>query len=50
MDGATFRQVVDQDGIEAYIRKYWELAVTQRNAHFIISDIEDTVSISKIAS
>lgn len=50
MDGATFRQVVDQDGIEAYIRKYWELAVTQRNAHFIISDIEDTTSISKIAS
>lgn len=49
MDGATFRQVVDQDGIEAYIRKYWELAVTQRNAHGILKDIEDTIAISKIA-
>lgn len=49
MDGAVFRQVVDKDAIEGYIRKYWELATTQRNAHGLLGDIEDTITISKIA-
>lgn len=43
MDGATFDRITAQDGIEGYIRKYWNLIWTQRNAHAVIEDVEDVV-------
>lgn len=49
MDGAMFDRVVDKDAVEGYIRKYWQVAFTQRNAHGLLGDIEDTITISKIA-
>lgn len=49
MDGATFDRIVDKDGIEGYIRKYWQVICVQRNAHGILEDIEDIGVIDRIA-
>lgn len=46
-DGAQFDRVVGQDAIEGYIRKYWNMAFTQRNAHAVIEDIEDIATINR---
>lgn len=49
MDGAVFDRVVDKDAIEGYIRKYWNLAWFQRNAHAVIEDLNDIGTIDKVA-
>lgn len=46
-DGAQFDRVVGKDAIEGYIRKYWNMAATQRNAHAMIADIEDITTINR---
>jgi hypothetical protein len=46
-DGVQFDRVDGKDAIEGYIRKYWGLAYTQRNAHGIIEDVEDIPEIDR---
>lgn len=46
-DGAQFDRVVGQDAIEGYIRRYWGMACTQRNAHAVIEDVEDIATINR---
>jgi hypothetical protein len=48
-DGVQFDRITDKDGIEGYIRKYWNLAYTQRNAHGVIEDVEDIPEIDRWA-
>lgn len=50
LDGAQFFRVQDKDAIEGYIRKYWQLITTQRNANAVIEDVEDIAAIDKIAA
>jgi len=49
MDGAVFDRVVDKDAIEGYLRKYWNLAWIQRNAHGVIEDLNDISGLDKVA-
>lgn len=48
-DGVQFDRITDKDGIEGYLRKYWGLAYTQRNAHGVIEDVEDIPEIDRWA-
>lgn len=48
-DGAVFDRIVDKDAVEGYVRKYWNLVTTQRNAHGVLEDLNDTTTISKAA-
>ena len=48
MGGATFDRVVDQDAIEGYIRKYWNLITVARNHNGVIEDLNDIASIDRI--
>lgn len=48
-DGISFIRITDKDGVEGYIRKYWNLVTLQRNANGVIADIEDIAAIDKIA-
>lgn len=47
-DGQMMVRIVGQDGVEATVRKYWNLAYLQRNALGLISDIEDYYDINTI--
>lgn len=38
-DGDVWKWVKDYDAFEALLAQYWELATSQRNAHFVIQDI-----------
>lgn len=49
MDGAQFDRIVGKDGIEGYIRKYWQLIFVQRNANAILADVEDISEIERRA-
>ena len=49
MDGATFDRITDKDGIEGYIRKYWQLITVQRNANAVVEDLNDIGAIDKAA-
>lgn len=46
-DGASFTRITDKDGIEGYIRKYWQLITIARNANAVIEDINDYSSIQR---
>lgn len=50
LDGAQFFRVQDKDAIEGYVRKYWQLITTQRNANGVIEDVTDISSIDKVAA
>lgn len=47
-DGQMLVRIVGQDGVEATVRKYWNLAYLQRNALGVIEDIEDYYDITRI--
>lgn len=47
-DGQMMVRIVGQDGIEATVRKYWNLAYLQRNALALISDINDYTDINRL--
>jgi len=47
-DGQMMVRIVGQDGVEATVRKYWNLAYLQRNSLGLISDIEDYYDINTI--
>jgi hypothetical protein len=49
-DGAQFARITDQDGIEGYMRAYWNLATVQRNANALIADLEDLPEIDRISA
>lgn len=38
-DGGIWKWVTGFDAFEAYLAQYWELATSQRNAHFVLEDI-----------
>ena len=46
-DGAQFLRITDKDGIEGFIRKYWQLVTVQRNANGVIADLNDISSIER---
>jgi hypothetical protein len=46
-DGASFTRITDKDGIEGYIRKYWQLITVMRNANAVIEDLNDYSAISR---
>lgn len=48
MDGAQFTRITDKDGIEGYVRKYWNLITIQRNANAVIEDLEDISTIDRV--
>lgn len=48
MDGAVFDRVTDEDGVEGYIRKYWQLITIARNGNGVIEDLEDIAAIEKV--
>ena len=50
LDGADFQRIGDQDGIEGYIRMYWNLATVQRNANGLIEDLEDLPEIDRLGA
>lgn len=50
LDGAQFDRVSDEDGIEGYIRKYWQLFTVHRNANAVITDLEDMEEIDRIGA
>lgn len=50
LDGAQFQRIDGQDGIEGYIRAYWNMATIQRNANAVIEDLEDLPEIDRIAA
>jgi len=47
LDGAQFDRIVGKDGIEGYIRKYWQLIWVQRNANGVLSDVQDITTIDR---
>lgn len=49
MDGAQFDRIVGKDGIEGYLRKYWNLIWIQRNANAVLADVEDIAEIERRA-
>jgi hypothetical protein len=49
MDGATFDRITDKDGIEGYIRKYWQVICVQRNSQGVLEDVEDIGAIDRVA-
>lgn len=49
-DGATLNRISDQDGVEGYIRKYWQLAWQRLNCHFLIEDINDVATADRTHS
>lgn len=50
LDGAMFQRITDKDGIEGYIRKYWQLICVQRNANGKIVDLNDITSIDRLGA
>lgn len=50
LDGAQFRRIDGQDGIEGYIRAYWNMATVQRNANAVLEDLEDLPEIDRIGA
>lgn len=50
LDGAQFDRITDEDGIEGYIRKYWNLFTVQRNANAVLTDLEDIEEIDRIGA
>ena len=50
LDGAQFQRIEGQDGIEGYIRAYWQVATLQRNANGVIQDLEDLPEIDRIGA
>lgn len=46
-DGASFTRITDKDGIEGFIRKYWNLVTIARNANAVIEDINDYSTIQR---
>lgn len=50
MDGASLTRITDQDGVEGYIRKYWQLAWQRLNCHFMITDINDVATADRTHS
>lgn len=40
-DGSIWKWVHDYDAFEALLSQYWELATSQRNAHFVIEDLTE---------
>lgn len=49
-DGATLNRISDQDGVEGYIRKYWQLAWQKLNCHFMVEDINDIATADRTHS
>lgn len=49
-DGTQFVRISDQDGVEGYIRKYWNLITIQRNANAVIEDLIGVDSVAKFAA
>lgn len=47
-DGQMLVRIVGQDGVEATVRKYWNVAWLQRNALGVVTDIEDYYDINTI--
>lgn len=50
LDGAQFQRIDGQDGIEGYIRAYWNMATIQRNANGLLADLEDLPEIDRIGA
>jgi len=50
LDGAQFDRIAGEDGIEGYIRTYWNLFTVQRNCHIRIGDLEDIPEIDRIGA
>lgn len=46
-DGQMLVRIVGQDGVEATMRKYWNVAYLQRNALGVIEDINDYYDIQR---
>lgn len=49
-DGQMMVRTVGQDGVEATVRKYWNLAYLQRNALGVINDINDYTDINRLGN
>ena len=47
MDGAVFTRITDKDGVEGYIRKYWQMPTVQRNAIGVLEDLNDYTAIDR---
>lgn len=47
MDGAVFTRIIDKDGAEGFIRKYWALICVQRNAIAMLEDLNDYTAIDR---
>jgi hypothetical protein len=50
LDGAQFDRISDEDGIEGYIRKYWNIFTVHRNANAVLRDLEDMEEIDRIGA
>jgi hypothetical protein len=49
-DGAQFTRVTDQDALEGYMRKYWNVAWQRLNCHGVASDLNDVGTIDRLHS
>lgn len=49
-DGAQFTRITDKDGIEGFIRKYWNLITIARNQNAVIEDVDDLSTVDRIAA
>jgi hypothetical protein len=47
-DGAQFSRITDKDGIEGYVRKYWQLITIQRDCNAVIEDLNDYASVDRV--
>lgn len=47
-DGAFLNRITDQDGVEGYMRKYWQLAWQRLNCHFLIEDLNDVATADRV--
>jgi hypothetical protein len=50
LDGGQFIRVTDKDGIEGYVRKYWNIITVQRNANGVIADLNTIDTINRTAA
>lgn len=50
LDGGQFIRITDKDGIEGYVRKYWQLITVQRNANGVIEDLNTIDTINRSAA
>jgi hypothetical protein len=49
-DGAQFTRITDEDGVEGFIRKYWQMVWQRLNCHFLIEDVQDIATVGNIYS